>query len=141
MGGASDGAGARLTTGCCLGRSSGGAVGGAGAQSLLSGVYAGVFFSSPFARVPFEASPILTHPGERKGGFRNTVLASVLAEQTLDLETKLRLAICAERKLSASRWRGPTGASVSQGVGQSGRRGVGESSQVDAGSRRGEVWK
>ncbi|CAJ1426126.1 unnamed protein product [Effrenium voratum] len=37
---------------------------------------------------------------------RNTVLASVLAEQTLDLETKLRLAICAERKLSASRWRG-----------------------------------
>ena len=41
VGGASDGAGARLT-GCCLGRSSGGAVGGAGVQSLLSGVYAGV---------------------------------------------------------------------------------------------------
>ena len=36
--------GARLTAGCCLGRSSGGAVGGAGVQSLLSGVYAGVFF-------------------------------------------------------------------------------------------------
>ena len=43
LGGASDGAG-RLTAGCCLGRSSGGAVGGAGVQSLLSGVYAGVFF-------------------------------------------------------------------------------------------------
>ena len=37
VGGASDGAGARLTAGCCLGRSSGGAVGGAGVQSLLSG--------------------------------------------------------------------------------------------------------
>ena len=42
VGGASDGAGARLTAGCCLGRSSRGAVGGAGVQSLLSGVYAGV---------------------------------------------------------------------------------------------------
>ena len=44
VGGASDVAGARLTAGCCLGRSSGGAVGGADVQSLLSGVYAGVFF-------------------------------------------------------------------------------------------------
>ena len=44
VGGAGDGAGARLTAGCCLGRSSGGAVGGAGVQSLLFGVYAGVFF-------------------------------------------------------------------------------------------------
>ena len=43
VGGASDGAGARLTAGCCSGRSSTGAVGGAGVQSLLSGVYAGVF--------------------------------------------------------------------------------------------------
>ena len=42
VGGASDGADARLTAGCCLGRSSGGAVGVAGVQSLLSGVYAGV---------------------------------------------------------------------------------------------------
>ena len=44
VGGASDGAGARLTAGCCLERSSGGAVGSAGVQSLLSGVYAGVMF-------------------------------------------------------------------------------------------------
>ena len=44
VGGASDGAGARLMAGCCLGRSSGGAVGGAGVQSLLSGAYAGVIF-------------------------------------------------------------------------------------------------
>ena len=42
VGGASDGAGARLTAGCCSGRSSTGAVGGAGVQSLLFGVYAGV---------------------------------------------------------------------------------------------------
>ena len=49
VGGASDGADARLTAGFCLGRSSGGAVGGGGVQSLLSGVYAGhgqVLFSS-----------------------------------------------------------------------------------------------
>ena len=42
VGDASDGAGARLTAGCCLGRSSGGAVGGAGVLSLLFGVCAGV---------------------------------------------------------------------------------------------------
>ena len=41
VGGASDGAGARLTAGCCLGRSSGGAVGGAGVQSYCNHCYLG----------------------------------------------------------------------------------------------------